>query len=264
MANRRQTDDRVTTPLNQSKDHGIVRLDGFHALKHAVRFGAVIISAHTERFEQTIALATEFAPELVPWLRKHLQEVNAGTIATMSNEVHPTRVVAFAKRSDCTLADVARLMTRSPAVLLEDPRHLGNVGASIRVAAALGASALVTTGTVDPWRSDAIRGSAGLHYALPIIGPVTIEELGELSNPLVALDPYGDDITKVDISPNSVLCFGTERDGISDQLLERCTSKVRLPMRRDVSSMNLATSVSATLFYLSSGPLRQHFDLDRG
>jgi tRNA G18 (ribose-2'-O)-methylase SpoU len=60
-----------------------------------------------------------------------------------------------------------------------------------------------------------------------------------------------------------VLCFGTERDGVSDILLERCAAKVRLPMRRGVSSMNLATSVSAPLFYLASGPLRESFDLDR-
>jgi RNA methyltransferase, TrmH family len=247
--------------VSQHPEQNLVRLDGFHALKHAVRFGAEVISAHTERFEQTIALAAELAPELVPWLHEHLREVGPGTIATMSNEVHPTRVVAFARRPEVDLKDV--MAGRSPAVLLEDPRHLGNVGASIRVAAALGSSAFLTTGAIDPWRSDAIRGSAGLHYALPVIGPIAVAALDELTNPLVALDPYGDDIARADIAPNSVLCFGTERDGISEELLERCTSKVRLPMRRDVSSMNLATSVSATLFYLSSGPLRDHFDLDR-
>ena len=170
-------------------------------------------------------------------------------------------MVAFARRPINQLADIKTF--GSPSVLLEDPRHLGNVGASIRVAAALGASALITTGSIDPWRSDAIRGSAGLHYALPIFGPLNLQRLDELPNPLVALDPYGEDIARVDIAPNAILCFGTERDGLSDELLNRCASKVRLPMRRDVSSMNLATSVSATLFYLSSGPLREHFDLDR-
>jgi RNA methyltransferase, TrmH family len=247
--------------VSQGSQQDVIRLDGFHALKHAVRFGAEIISAHTERLEQTIALATELAPELVPWLREHLQAEEPGTIGTISNEVHPTRVVAFAKRREVDLKDVANV--RSPAVLLEDPRHLGNVGASIRVAAALGASALITTGAIDPWRSDAIRGSAGLHYALPVIGPIETRAFDDHPNPLVALDPDGDDIAKADIAPNSILCFGTERDGISDELIERCTTKVRLPMRRNVSSMNLATSVSATLFYLSSGPLREHFDLDR-
>jgi RNA methyltransferase, TrmH family len=242
-------------------DHTTIRLDGFHALKHAVRFGAEIVSAHTERLDKTLSLASELAPELVPWLHEHLEVVAPGWIATVSNEVHPTRVVAFAKRPPTSLAVLGRVTT--PLVLLEDPRHLGNVGASIRVAAALGASGLITTGDIDPWRSDALRGSAGLHFALPIIGPVQVSDLSDVWNPLVALDPYGTDIGDADVAPNSILCFGTERDGLSDELLERCTSRVRLPMRRGVSSMNLATSVSATLFYLSSGPLRSSFDLDR-
>lgn len=244
-----------------TEDPTQVRLDGFHALKHAVRFGAEIISAQTERLDETLELARRLAPDIEPWLRRHLQPVGRGHIASLSTEVHPTRVVAFARRPVDTLASVESATT--PGVVLEDPRHLGNVGASIRVAAALGASAVITTGTIDPWRSDAIRGSAGLHFAVPIFGPIGIDELTSLANPLVALDPDGDDITYASIAPNSLLCFGTERDGISDALLEQCSTKVRLPMRRGVSSLNLATSVSATLFYLASGPLRESFEIDR-
>lgn len=247
--------------MEESVDPTVVRLDGFHALKHAIRFGAELVSAHSERFEETLALARQLAPDVERWLREHLQHVEPGYISSLSSEVHPTRVVAFARRPVVQLASFEAATT--PGVLLEDPRHLGNVGASIRVAAALGASGVITTGPVDPWRSDSIRGSAGLHFALPVVGRVDIDELATLSNPLVALDPEGDDISLASLAPNSLLCFGTERDGVSDSLLQRCTSKVRLPMRHGVSSMNLATSVSATLFYLSSGPLRDCFELDR-
>jgi TrmH family RNA methyltransferase len=44
-----------------------------------------------------------------------------------------------------------------------------------------------------------------------------------------------------------VLAFGTERHGLSSELRARCDRIVALPMRAGVSSMNLATSVSATL-----------------
>ncbi len=247
--------------MTPSGDTSEVRLDGFHALKHAIRFGANILRAHTERCEETLTLARQLAPDIEPWLDAHLETVAPGFLASLSSEVHPTRVVAFARRPVVDLASFKSIT--SPCVLLEDPRHLGNVGASIRVSAALGASGVITTGTIDPWRPDALRGSAGLHFALPVVGPIDTDAVTSLSNPLVALDPDGDDIASVSIAPNSVLCFGTERDGVSDILLERCASKVRLPMRRGVSSMNLATSVSATLFYLSSGPLRASFDVDR-
>ena len=45
-----------------------------------------------------------------------------------------------------------------------------------------------------------------------------------------------------------MLAFGTERHGISAELLERADARVAIPMRAGVSSLNLATSVAVTLF----------------
>ena len=42
-----------------------------------------------------------------------------------------------------------------------------------------------------------------------------------------------------------MLAFGTERDGLSDELLARADARVALPMRPGVSSLNLATAVAA-------------------
>ena len=68
---------------------------------------------------------------------------------------------------------------------------MGNLGAAIRVAAAADAAAVLTTGHNDPWHPDAIRGSAGLHFALPVAridaAPTTTER------PLIAVDPDGEE-----------------------------------------------------------------------
>ena len=47
---------------------------------------------------------------------------------------------------------------------------MGNMGACVRVAAAADAAGVLTTGDNDPWHPDALRGAAGLHYALPVAG----------------------------------------------------------------------------------------------
>ena len=52
-------------------------------------------------------------------------------------------------------------------VLLENPRSHGNIGAAVRVAAAVGAAGVVTTGDHDPWHPSALVGSAGLHFRRP-------------------------------------------------------------------------------------------------
>ena len=45
---------------------------------------------------------------------------------------------------------------------------MGNMGACVRVAAAADAAAVLTTGSNDPWHPEALRGAAGLHFALPV------------------------------------------------------------------------------------------------
>ena len=47
-----------------------------------------------------------------------------------------------------------------------------------------------------------------------------------------------------------MLAFGTERGGLSDELLARADLRLALPMQPGVSILNLATAVSATLFAL--------------
>jgi RNA methyltransferase, TrmH family len=134
-------------------------------------------------------------------------------------------------------------------VLLEDPRHLGNLGACVRVAAAASAAGVLTTGRQNPWHPDALRGSAGLHFALPV---ARSGEVRTGDRPLVALDPEGEPLGDADVPARAVLAFGTERDGLSDALLARADARLALPMRPGVSSLNLATAVSGVLFSLSA------------
>ena len=133
-------------------------------------------------------------------------------------------------------------------ILLEDPRHLGNLGACVRVAAAAGAAGVITTGVQDPWHPDALRGSAGLHFALPVARSRVIRT-GD--RPLLALDPEGEIAAARTVPDRAVLAFGTERDGLSDELLARADMRLALPMSPGVSSLNLATAVSGVLFALA-------------
>ena len=131
--------------------------------------------------------------------------------AALGPHAHHTGVVAVARRPRFDPAAIGA----GPAVLLEDPRHLGNVGAVVRVAAAAGAAGVLTTGARDPWDPAALRGAAGLHFALPV-GRV---EAPPHDRPLVALDPAGDPAGA--LPADAVLAFGTERHGLSPALLAR-------------------------------------------
>ena len=225
-------------------DDGWAILEGFHALKHALRFGAeveAVLSSDPDALEQ---LAREFAPDVGDRLRDLTTGVSEETYRQLGGYAHHTRVAALARRPAFGVAD-ALGRRDAPAVYLEDPRHLGNLGAVVRVAAAVDAAAVLTTGEQDPWDPVAIRGSGGLHFALPV---GRVDRLETHGRPLLALDPDGDDLAPGDLPADAVLAFGTERHGLSQDLLARADRRLRIPMRDGVSSLNLATSVSAVLF----------------
>jgi len=52
----------------------------------------------------------------------------------------------------------------------------------------------------------------------------------------------------MDIVKSAILVFGTERDGVSKSLKEKSNKIISIQMQKGVSSLNLATSVSAVLY----------------
>jgi TrmH family RNA methyltransferase len=228
----------------RGEDDGYVRVEGFHALKHALRYGAHDEAELRTAPEQLEQLARDLAPDLIERLRDLTTVVEEDAYRQLGPYAHHTQVAAFARKPDFDV-DAVLDGCAAPVVLLEDPRHLGNLGAAVRVAAAADAAGVLTTGQQDPWDPVAIRGSGGLHFALPV---GRVNELDLAGRPLLALDPDGEDLDPAELPASAVLAFGTERHGLSDALLARADGRLRIPMRAGVSSLNLATSVAAVLF----------------
>jgi TrmH family RNA methyltransferase len=226
------------------RDPRLVLLEGFHALKHALRFGAEVIEARAVDPDAVVVLAQELAPDLTDVLRARLQPVERGEFRALAGQPIATGCVALARRPMVD-AKAVLLKADGPAILLEDPRHLGNVGAVVRVAAAAGAGCVVTTGAADPWHPAALRGSAGLHFALPV---ARIRTLPPTDRTLIALDPAGEPLQPDRVPSDAIFAFGSERYGLSEPLLDRAARRVAIPMRQGVSSLNLATAVAVMLY----------------
>lgn len=227
------------------RDPELAVLEGFHALKHALRFGAEVLEAVAVDPGELGRLAAELAPDLTASLPRRVSPVGEAVLAELVPQAPRTGVVAIARRPPVDLPALLADDRQVPVVLLEDPRNMGNMGACVRVAAAADAAAVLTTGHNDPWHPDALRGAAGLHFALTV---AAVESLPESSRPLIAIDPEGEDLRPAELPGRAVLAFGTERDGLSPELLARADQRLGIPMREGVSSLNLATSVAAVLF----------------
>ncbi len=227
------------------KDSGLAVLEGFHAVMHAIRFGAELVALVGTDPDNAERLAHGLAPDLHGTFAEGLRPVTPDTFSQLAPQAPRTGVMAIVRRPRVDVAAALSDPRPRPVVLLEDPRNLGNMGACVRVAAAADAGAVLTTGSQDPWQPDVLRGAAGLHFAIPV---ARITKLGFQGRPLIVVDPRGQGLDATQLPSRAVLAFGTERYGISDELLARADQSISIPMRGGVSSLNLATAVAAVLF----------------
>jgi len=230
------------------RDPALAVLEGFHPLKHALRFDANVLEVVCRDLPELDRLTAELAPDLSARIHTLARQVEPNVFDQLAPLAPSTGVMALAERPQLDPAAVLADRSPSPVVLLEDPRDLGNMGACVRVAAAADIAGVLTTGTHDPWHPDALRGAAGLHYAVPVCRLERLEMIEALDRPLLAIDPTGEPLDPSELPPRALLAFGTERHGLSRAITARADAHVGIPMRAGVSSLNLATSVAAVLF----------------
>jgi TrmH family RNA methyltransferase len=232
------------------RDPELVLIEGFHALKHALRFGAEILRAAITDAEEVRELAQALAPDILEHLPPDTPVISPERLEAAGLKAPITGVIALATRPHIDIAATLADARLAPIVFLERPRGLGNIGWSVRTAAAANVAGLLTTGIHDPWCPTCVRIGAGLQFALPVahIAAERLDALYACDRPLIAVDTHGETLHPARLPSRAILAFGTERHGLSKELLERAQARVSLPMRAGVSSLNLATSVAGLLY----------------
>lgn len=242
------TQQTISTFHNARRGEGaFVVLEGVHAIKHALRFNARIREVYAVDAERVCTLMHELAgQEEAAALKQLVREIPKEQIAALAPNALRSGVLALAEHPYIQTG-APSVPQRGVVVFLEDPRDLENIGAVVRVSAGFGAAAVLVSGRVNPWHANCIRASAGLHFAVPVLHIESLEQLPE-SRQLIACTAEGENMYTATIPHNAVLAFGTERHGISETLQSMAQNTIAIPMQPRVSSLNLATSVSAVLY----------------
>ena len=226
-------------------DLSLVVIEGFHPLKHAIRFGAELLEVVSPNLQELAALQAEYAPDIGHTITHLATAVPDDVFDKLAPVSPPTGVLAIARRPAVDVTALLNDPAPAPVVLLENPRNLFNIGAVVRAAAAAGAAGVVNTGNLDPWKPAALTTGVGLQFALPVARAVTVPTC---DRPLVAVDLGGDPLPGFRIPDRALLAFGTERQGLSRELLDAADLRVSIPMEHGVSSLNLAVSVAGVLY----------------
>lgn len=190
--------------------------------------------------------------------------VDRAVFAHLSDRDGPAGLAAIVSGAVPPIAGF-RPAASGPVIALHRVGNPGNIGTILRSADAAGASGLLVVGpSADPLAPAAVKASMGSLFALPIARADDDEQLFAWADgaerPVVAVTGNcPDSLWRTEISPQAVLLFGSEGDGLPDELAHRCAAAVAIPMTGTAESLNLATAASVTLFELA----RRRADQDR-
>lgn len=166
------------------------------------------------------------------------------------------------------LASMQRLALPSPEEILASARRIivledivdhANVGSVFRCAAGLGLDALLLAPRcADPLYRRAIKVSMGAVFTLPYSRLADWREgltwLQGLGFRLLALtpDPAATPIGQVTADGKVALLIGSEGNGLSGRWLAAADEAVRIPMSRNISSLNVASAAAIACYVLAA------------
>jgi TrmH family RNA methyltransferase len=183
-----------------------------------------------------------------------VERVSERDLIALAATEHPQGVLAVYQPSDWTL-DQVRPAPGRPMVILDGVQDPGNVGTIARTALAFGASGLVALpGTVDLANPKVVRGAAGALFRLPNLHADHVAVLDWLQRHRVPLWATAMDGEPLGTAPDApvALVLGNEGAGMQHDLLAAASRRVRIPIRSEAESLNVAIAAGILLHHLGS------------
>ena len=129
-------------------------------------------------------------------------------------------------------------------VPFQDP---ANVGAVIRTAAAFDVPKVVMMKeSAHPYHPKALRTAGSSLFRIPLFKGPGLDQIGKTGTPIITLSPSGQDVETFRFPPSFCLVPGLEGTGLPDSLGK--TTSIRIPMRKDVDSLNAAMATGIALY----------------
>ena len=203
-----------------------------------------------------------FSESARPLAEKLLPQINARTETfvlpkTLFDSIVPSDtpqgVAALLKLGTFSAAQLLDRSSHGPFVVacgLQDP---GNLGTILRSAEAFGAAAVfLTEGTVSPYNSKVLRGSAGSIFRLPFLQISSVELIPLLRSRGVRLlatsSHQGTPLPQVTWTLPLAIFIGNEGAGLSRELVRQMDETLEIPQAVQVESLNAGVAASIVLY----------------
>lgn len=174
-------------------------------------------------------------------------EVTEAVLAKISDAKTAPKAVAVAKQLKPVWSNDYKKV-----VLLEGIKDAGNLGTILRTATAFGIDAVVLYGdTVDLYNPKCVRSAVGNLWKVPVFKMKDLSVFNDFER--VATLPKGNSVISLsDYTPQDkvLVMFGSEADGLSEELKSFATKGVTIEMSENVESLNLSVSAAIVLYKL--------------
>lgn len=233
---------KETAKLQQKKFRDLEKkfiLEGFKAIEEAHNLGLTIerifvLKGKTERYA---------------FAKDKLIETTEAVLKKISTTESAPDAIAVACQKQF---DEKSLEHAGKVLLLEGIKDTGNLGTILRSATAFDVDAVILYGNcTDIYNPKCVRASVGNLCKIPVFNMHSIEELNKyfVNFERIATLPRSINLLKTfTVKRPMLIMFGSEADGLTEELTKYSTTSVKIEMNPSVESLNLSISCGIILY----------------
>ncbi len=153
--------------------------------------------------------------------------------------------------------DIDKFKSLNKLILIDSVSDAGNLGTIIRSAAAFGIEGIILFGNcVDLYSPKVIRSTAGNFFKIPVINIASVDELQKFfknhKKIATALSASGNiSFNECKKLEKNIIMFGSEARGLNNDLIKISDKNLKLEMKNNVESINLAVCASVIMYEMS-------------
>jgi TrmH family RNA methyltransferase len=230
-------------------DDGCFAIEGSKILEEAIRSS---LKLKTVFFS---ASAENKGEKLLPQIAANVETllVPDKLFATAVPSETPQGVAALVRFKELTSEEVIAKSAAGPLLVIAGVQDPGNLGTILRSSEAFGAAGvLLGEGTVSPFNSKVVRGSAGSVFRLPFARvklDLSVNALRAQGIRLLATSSHkGTPLPQANLTGNLAIFIGSEGAGLSRDLLAKMDEFLAIPHSPEVESLNAGVAASIFLY----------------
>ena len=228
---------------------GECAIEGVKLIEEALRHAPQIVTIF---FSES---ARPLAEKLLPQIGERIETLvlpDALFKSVVSSET-PQGVAALVKLPAFTVQQLLDRVQDGPLVVVSGLQDPGNLGTIMRSAEAFDAAGVfLTEGTVSPYNSKVLRGSAGSIFRPPLAKIASLELISLLRAKgfrLLATSSHkGTPLSEANWNPPIAIFIGSEGAGLPREIMHQMDETLVIPQAEPVESLNAGVAASIVLY----------------